>query len=95
MEAFPAPAIPVGRPDETLHKAIDAMVAELDGKAGGDRSGWAGTQLCQLLTLKANHEDVALAAIDAAAIRRMAEYWMARPKKQGSNEPVAGVTARR
>jgi hypothetical protein len=70
-------------------------VAELDEKAGGDRSGWVGTQIRQLLTLKANHEDVGLAAIDADMIRRMAEYWMGRPRRQGSDEPVAAATARR
>src|ERR1043165_7353434 len=39
---FPPPVIPVGRPDETLHKALDAYIAELEKEAGGDYSGRLG-----------------------------------------------------
>jgi len=92
---FPPPVIAVGRPDETLHKALDAYIAGSEKEAGGDHSGWLGTQIRQATTLKDHHEDRPLGLVSEEAIRAMAKYWEARPRVKGRDKAVSVVTARK
>jgi hypothetical protein len=92
---FPPPVIPVGRPDETLHKALDAYIAELEKEAGGDYSGWLGTQIRQAKTLKEHNEDRPLGLVDEGAIRAMAKYWEGRPKVKGREKAMAVVSVKK
>lgn len=85
---FPAPVIPVGRPGETLHKALDAYIEQLEKEAAGNYSGWLGTQIRQAMTLKDHHEDGPLGLLGEAAIKDMAKYWESRPLPKGRKKPV-------
>ena len=94
-EEFPPPVVPVGRPNETLHHALDAYIAGLEKEAGGDHSTWLGTQIRQARTLKEHHEDRPLGLVDEEAIRAMAKYWAARPPVKGRDKAVSIITARK
>jgi hypothetical protein len=92
---FPPPVIPVGRQDETLHKALVAYIAELEKEAGGDYSTWLGTQIRQAKTLKDHHADRPLGLLDEGAIRAMAKHWEARPQVKGRQKAVSVISARK
>jgi hypothetical protein len=92
---FLPPVIPVARPDETLHNALNAYLAELDKEAKGDYSTWLGTQIRQARTLKDHHEDRLLGLLDEGAIRAMAKHWEGRPPVKGRAKQVSVTSSRK
>ncbi len=91
---FPAPAVPLGRPHETLHHALDAFTATLQ-KDGEGNPASLGPKLRQVQTLRERHADVPLGRLGKDAIRDVARFWMDRPKVKDRDRPVAPITARK
>jgi hypothetical protein len=92
---FPPPAVAVCRPDETLHKALDAYIALLEKEANGDHSSWLGTQIRQATTLREHHADRPLGVVDEGVIREWARYWESRPQVKGRDKAVSVISARK
>lgn len=86
----------------TLREALLAYIEHLkkecaspDTEAeGSEITAWGHTQIKQTETLIAHHADQPLSSIRLDEIEQMTNYWLRRPKKQGSDEHVARSTAK-
>jgi hypothetical protein len=93
---FPRPAVPVGRPHETLHHALDEYIREHEERAKGRLHEWPGTLLRQAQSLKEHHPDFHPSALTLPKMEEMARYWENRPNVRDRNkrQPIAPITAR-
>lgn len=60
---------------------------------GTEVSDWGHTQLRQVKTLLAHHDDVALSQLDLKGLDDLFGYWRRRPNKLGSDAPVTRDSA--
>jgi len=84
----------VGGP--TLRGALRDHIAwpkEEYGDSNGDVSAWGKVKIKQAEVLLDRHDDLPLARLDHDAIERMVRFWRQRPKRKGSDQPIAKKSA--
>ena len=89
-ELFNDNSLPATGP--TLHQALRAFISWLEKRYQHPEAGitgWGRTQIKQVESLIAHHQNQALSLLDDDGVEQMLQYWCQRPYKRASKQRVA------